>query len=304
MDRSLYVKFEAFLLTEKMVSKNTFAAYKSDIDQLALFLTKKQVAVEALTTSLLREFVHHLSKQGVGARSLARKLSSLKVFFMFLHERCGIPIDVHDVEPPKLEKKLPQYFSEKEIERLLLIADEDSSIIGRRNKVMLYLLYVTGMRVSELVNLTIENIKFDSGLLIVTGKGGKERFIPLPDYMCSLLKEYIVSIRPLNLKKDDKFPPVDSLHLFPVVYGGEVKPISRQSFWIILNNLWRLTGSQQSISPHKLRHSLATHMLKNGANLRSLQLLLGHENLTTVQVYTHLETKQLRSIYDKKHPRS
>ena len=192
---------------------------------------------------------------------------------------------------PKIEKRLPNYLSEQEIEILLQMADRDTSTLGKRNKVMLYLLYVTGLRITELTTLKTSAIQWDTGFLHVEGKGGKQRMIPLPQPMRSLelLKEYA------DKQRD---------YLFPIRYAGTIRPITRQAFWGILKQLWKKTGIAKSISPHQLRHSLATHLLKRGADLRSLQLLLGHENLSTVQIYTHVETSHLRTIYNKKHPRS
>ncbi len=197
---------------------------------------------------------------------------------------------------------MPRYLSEDEIEKLLAVADNEKSNVGLRNKVMLYLLYVSGMRVSELISLTVGQVQFDSNFITVSGKGGKSRMIPIPADMMTLLKAYVENVLSALLDKGGRRKKNDIL--FPVTYAGKVKSITRQAFWALLKNMWKKTGIEKTISPHQLRHSLATHMLKNGVDLRSLQLILGHENLSTVQIYTHLETGYLRKVYDKKHPRS
>jgi integrase/recombinase XerD len=288
-------QFFSYLLTEKRVSLNTFNAYKTDILQLLHFLEKKEITSQQLSLKDLKFFLQEL-KNSCSATSMARKISSLKLFFSFAHEKGQLPNLGVQLTFPKLEKKIPHYLTEQEIETLLAVADQDKTPHGIRNKIMLYLLYVTGLRISELTHLTTSSILWDSGFLQVEGKGGKQRMIPLPMPMTDLLKKYCEE---LSEKKEHK-----SIYLFPILYAGTVRPITRQAFWGILKKLWKKTGIAKSISPHQLRHSLATHLLQRGADLRSLQLLLGHENLSTVQIYTHVEKSHLRTIYDKKHPRS
>ncbi len=219
-----------------------------------------------------------------------------------MHERFGISNLAAELHVPKIEKKLPEYLQENEIQQLFAVATQGSSAQEVRNKVMLYLLYVSGMRVSEMVNLRTHDLHFDTGMVHVQGKGGKQRIIPLAHPIMTMLKDYITDTHPELIHQKGTDSKTD--YLFPIRYGGVLKPISRQAFWVILNDLCTKSGMDRTISPHKLRHSLATHMLKNGADLRSLQMLLGHENVATVQIYTHLETSHLRSVYDKKHPRS
>ena len=182
----------------------------------------------------------------------------------------------------------------------------------------LYLLYVSGMRISEMVNLQVAQIQFDTNFITVSGKGGKGRVVPLLAPMMALFGAYVNETLPgligFYFAKASNFAKASSdrslgrskknSYLFPIIYAQKIKPISRQAFWVILKELWAKTGSKKSISPHQLRHSLATHMLKKGVDLRSLQLLLGHENLSTVQIYTHLDVTYLRDVYDKKHPRA
>jgi len=291
-------QFFTYLLTEKRVSANTFAAYKTDIVQLVTFLNNQKIMREQIGIKELKLFLQNLKKEHLCSSSMARKISSLKIFFSYAHEKGLLPDLGEQLTFPKVDKKLPTYLSEQEIEALLQVAERDQSPLGKRNKVILYLLYVTGLRISELINLKIGSISWDTGFLHVDGKGGKQRMIPLPEPMQALLKEYLETVH-YNIKSK-KATDI----LFPVLYAGTVRPITRQAFWGILKQLWKKTGIAKTISPHQLRHSLATHLLKRGADLRSLQMLLGHENLATVQIYTHVETSHLRVVYDKKHPRS
>lgn len=295
-------QFIAYLLTEKRVSHNTFAAYRRDIQQFVFFVRQQSLDLEQLTLKDMKNFLKYLKDLSLSSRSMSRKISSLKTFYGYLERYHRWPNLAAELTFPKLEKRLPSYLTEQEIEHLLKIAGADNSDLAIRNKVMLYLLYVSGMRISELINLHLSDIHFDTGFIGVTGKGGKGRMIPVPEPMLAMLKKYLDTVYHNFVYKKTKKRATD--FLFPVSYGGKIKAITRQAFWGILKVLWKKTGNPKSISPHKLRHSLATHMLKNGADLRSLQLLLGHENLSTVQIYTHLETSYLRSVYDKKHPRS
>jgi integrase/recombinase XerD len=301
MSIQIITKFHAYLLTEKMVSLNTFSAYKRDTDQFIHYITEQKKELTAIEIDDVKSYVYELKERlHLTARSITRKISALKVLFLYLQEYHGGKNLAQDLIFPKLEKKLPQYLSEEQVKQLLQAVEHDNSENKERNKVLLFILYVTGMRISELISLQLSHFHFDTGILQVKGKGGKMRMIPIPASIMQLIKEYI-------MRDHQKFTQKNNRHtefLFPIFYGGVIKHITRQAVWIILKQLCKKSGIAQSIFPHQLRHSLATHMLKNGADLRSLQLLLGHENVSTVQIYTHLETSYLRQIYDKKHPRS
>lgn len=299
---SLFTHFQAYMLTEKCVSRNTFEAYRRDLEQFESFLIEQKIEMNAIRVPHVKLFLQHLKSVDLSARSMARKIAALRIFFSYAHERFGIKNCGQNLLTPKIEKSLPQFLTEQEVEQLLIAADLDLTPLGMRNKVILYLLYVSGMRITELVELRISAIHFDTGFLKVKGKREKERMIPIPESMRSLLRLYIETVhRDFMIRKG-----VAEHHdyLFPTTYGGKIKPITRQACWIILNALWAKTGIRKSISPHQLRHSLATHMLKNGVDLRSLQLILGHQNIATVEIYTHVEVTRAREEYDKKHPRS
>jgi integrase/recombinase XerD len=299
----LQTRFETYLLTEKRVAANTFGAYKRDLEQFVAYTERKKITAKDINSDHIKAFLQHLKKLRMSSRSMARKISTLKSFFTYIHHYAGWKNNFsNELITPKIEKRLPHFFTESEIELLFRIAEMDKTLAGKRNRVMLYLLYVSGMRISELCNLRMSDVHFDTGFIHVAGKGGKSRMVPLPQMMLDMLHEYSDTIYKEVHKKGKS--RADNEYLFPIYYAGSIKPITRQSFWIILKKLWAKSGSDKQISPHKLRHSLATHMLKSGADLRSLQVLLGHENLSTVQIYTHVETSYLRTVYNKKHPRS
>jgi integrase/recombinase XerD len=296
-------QFFAFLLTEKRVADNTFQAYKSDIEKFCDFLKSLSLGLHSCDKKVLREYLKSLKKQGLTAKSIARKISSLKNFLAFLQDRYKFDNVSDSLILPKIEKKLPLYLTETEIERLLAVANRDQSDKGVRNKVMLYLMYATGMRVSELVNLTIDQINFQTGFVNLIGKGNKERGVPLPKNILELLRYYLDHIYK-KLLPEAQFGADQKNYLFAVNYGKHLRNLTRQSFWGILKKYLVQATIFKDISPHSLRHSLATHLLKNGADIRSLQLLLGHQNISTVQIYTHLQNEEIRKVYDKKHPRA
>jgi len=297
--KQIQTKFEAYLLTEKRVAKNTFLSYQKDLNQFLEFLEKNNIFFEKLTSDDLKKFIHYLYGLKLSASSIGRKISTLKTFFAYVAIRFNIKNHAKELHIPKIEKRLPTYLTQDEVAKLLATSQEDQSSLGIRNSMMLYVLYSSGMRVSELTALKISDVHFDTRFISVEGKGGKQRMIPLPEVIINMLHDYIQQHAYAN------FPfSVVPIYLFPVLYGKKIKTISRQSCWIILKKLCEQAGIKHAISPHQLRHSFATHLLEKGVDLRSLQVLLGHEGITTVEVYTHVETSQLRKIYDKKHPRS
>lgn len=290
--------FEAFLLTHKRVAQHTFQAYRRDVAHCLAFLHARGAAdTRALTREALIDYLASLRERNMAARSIARKISALRLFFSFLKDKSGIDHSF-DLILPKMLKKLPLYCTSSEIELIMAAAESDPSLEGRRNAVMVKLLYATGLRVSELVALKLSDIIVESSRLCVKGKGGKMRIIPLHPTITVLLNTYLSTI----------FQELTAQHmteyLFPVLYAGKLKPLSRQSIWKYIKRLARQAKLTKPISPHTFRHSLATHSLQRGWDLRSLQLLLGHENIATVQIYTHIEMSHLRSAYNKKHPRS
>lgn len=295
-------QFHSYLLTEKRVSQNTFDAYRRDLAQFIAYCDEQRLVIEQTTKKHISAFLKTLKQNNLTARSIARKISTLKRFFSYLHTTFKVNDISAGLSSPKLEQRLPEFLTELEVQRLLESANQDVSLKGVRNKVMLYLMYASGLRVTELVSLQVHQVHFDTGFLQLMGKGKKERHVPLPRNMLDLLRSYIDLIRPHFVKHVAERS--DQLYLFPVVYRSTTKAISRQLFWLMMKKLLILAGFTRNVSPHSLRHSLATHLLKNGADIRSLQLLLGHESLATIQIYTHLGKDDIRKIYDEKHPRA
>lgn len=255
-------KFEIYLLTEKRVARNTYIAYINDINKFFNFLKSQNIELFQAQIQNLKDYLLILKREeNLSARSLARKISSLKVLYNFLQKNYDVPNVTINLVFPKIEKKLPNYLSEQEVEQLLEFSKHDSTDIGLRNKMMVHILYVTGMRITELVNLKVSNIQFDTGFILVNGKGGKDRLVPLPKEITEDLQNYLNTI---HSKLTGRREYCSTDYLFPIVYGKKVKSISRQSFWVFLKKLAKQSGIQKQISPHKLRHSLATHLLKKG----------------------------------------
>ncbi|MGZ6254870.1 MAG: tyrosine-type recombinase/integrase [Candidatus Chromulinivorax sp.] len=300
--KTLYYKFEQYLMTEKRVAKNTLQAYQVDLEQaMQFFVTKNCLTFHDVTVEHVKDYLYHLRIElKLSARSASRKLSALKSFCKYAQKYHGLHDFTFHVAFPKLEKVLPKFLTQDQILELFAAAQKDESAVGRRNHVMITLAYVCGVRVSELVQLTRSNINFDDTLICVQGKGNKQRIIPLSEPLCKLLRDYLDNYQPYVIKS----LAIDSDYLFPVLYDKQIRPMTRQAFWGILKEVVLAANLPDSVSPHVLRHSIATHLLKKGANLRLLQIALGHEQLETVQVYTHVETSHLRKLYDKYHPRA
>lgn len=298
----LYQKFEQYLMTEKRVSSNTIQAYQSDIQQAMSFLEKQGCTTfHHVTPEHIKEYIYHVRMTlKISARSVSRKLSALKSFCRYAQKYHQYNDFTFNVAFPKLEKKLPKFLTQDQVMQLFLIAQKDTTPQGHRNHVMITLAYVCGLRVSELIALTRSNINFDDRLLHIAGKGGKQRIVPLTPEVVALLQDYLHQSQPYLFKHST----VDTEYLFPVLYADSVKPMTRQSFWGILKDIVILAGLPENTSPHVLRHSIATHLLKKGANLRLLQMALGHEQLETVQVYTHVEVSHLRKLYNTYHSRA
>jgi integrase/recombinase XerD len=296
-------KFIAYLLTERCLAQNTIDAYQRDLQQFIDYLMLQNITVEDISQSDIKSYLRFMHEQSLTDASRARKVSSLKTFLRYLHMHHQYKDHSVLIAVPKIGKQLPNYLTIQEVGLLLKATQKDTSPNGLRNKMMVYLLYATGLRVSELVELTLDSLNGADWCICVMGKGSKQRLVPINNDVMTMLVEYVQHTRAKIIAKD-KVHKNECNWLFPVFYRGKSTTMTRQSFWKILNKLCLLAGIEKKVSPHQLRHSLATHLLKNGADLRSLQMLLGHENIATVQIYTHVDTTFLRDVYDKKHPRS
>lgn len=293
MDEDIKLFLE-YLTVELGLSSNTKLAYKRDIEHFQIKTQKhmRQVKREDIIT-----YMQFLKNSRYAATSIARKLAALKAFYRFMTAEGYVAVDPAEIiEAGTRGTKLPRVLNLNEVEKLLEAPDLNSSE-GYRDRAMLELLYATGMRVSELVDLTVANVNLNMKYVIAFGKGSKERIIPLGQIALKFVETYLNVVRPKLLHSNNK----NDQHLFLTVYG---KGMTRQRFWQIIKDYGHQAELRKELSPHILRHSFATHLLDNGADLRSVQELLGHSDISTTQIYTHLTNKRLRAIYDKAHPRA
>lgn len=286
--------FLGFLSVEKGLSSNTVLSYSRDIRKLFRFFQKEKIQWNRAKEDDLIKFVHQQSRAGLSARSSARLISTLKSFYKFLVSDGILKKNpVANLSSPKTWLVLPQFLTLKEVEALLSQPDE-KDVRGLRDKAMLELLYATGLRVSELVALKPKDLNLEDGFLLCRGKGNKERIVPLGNSAVRAIQKYLNEARSKLVKQ-----PNESLFL---TQRGEA--FTRQGFWKLLKSYAQKAGLEVKISPHTLRHSFATHLLERGADLRSVQLMLGHSQITTTQIYTHVSRERLRRVYEKFHPRA
>ena len=286
--------FLDYLSVEKGLLPNTIHSYALDLKKLFLFFHKEKISWMKATEEDLTKFIHHHSRAHLSPRSLARLISCTRSFYRFLVlDGMIAKSPASNLSAPKLWMDLPEFLTEEEVE-MLLAKPEENNARGLRDKAMLELLYATGLRVSELVSLTLKDFNLEEGYVLCKGKGGKERIVPFGHSAEEALRKYLQAGRPRLLKRDDP-----SLFL-----SSRGRAFTRQGFWKMLKKYGKLAGLEQKISPHVLRHTFATHLLERGADLRSVQLMLGHSQITTTQIYTHVSRKHLREVYQKYHPRS
>jgi len=299
MIEKLSLDFVAKLEHEKGFSEHTLRAYHKDLLQFDNFLkAEKRSSLESINHLLLRRFLAVLRSNNYSKRTIARKLASIRSFFKFLireGELVANPFEM--LRTPKQDKKLPQFLSITEVDVLLKTPDS-SSVMGLRDMAIMETLYSTGIRVSELVGLDEGHIDFTSGMIKVQGKGKKERLVPIGSHAINALNEYINS-KPMSKKKEEKSVS-RSEPLFLNKYGDR---LTARSVARSLDKYLKASGINLLTSPHTFRHSFATHLLDKGADLRSVQEMLGHSSLSTTQVYTHITTERLKNVYDKAHPR-
>jgi len=289
-------QFLTMLMVERGVADNTVAAYSRDLRRYLAYLKEEGLASPAkVSPPHLQAFLARLRNSGLAPRSVARAMSALKTFHRFLaaegHARAD-PTSLLRV--PRVSRSLPYVLSTREVERLLE-APEVSRPRGLRDRAMLELLYASGLRVSELLSLSLTALDGTVGFVRCTGKGGKERVVPVGSSALTWLREYLQCGRPLLAGAKE------TSHLF---LGRSGRRLTRQAFWKSVRAYAAKAGIGKRLSPHTLRHSFATHLLEHGADLRSVQLMLGHADISTTQIYTHVSRAHLRKIYDRFHPRS
>jgi integrase/recombinase XerD len=293
--------FSNYLKLERSLSDNSIEAYVHDVELLHQFIIMKhpQVGPFKVTTKHLREFLQYVNELGMSAHSQARILSGIKGFYKYLLFEELIENDPTAlIEGPKLGRKLPDTLSYIEIEKLLQAIDQ-SKPEGGRNRAMLEVLYSSGLRVSELVDLTLNNVHADVGFLRVIGKGNKERLVPIGRDALKHLKIYTEQIRGKSPHK----PPHKGFESY-VFLNRNGRKLTREMVFMIIKDLARQIGLNKNISPHTFRHSFATHLIEGGADLRAVQEMLGHESITTTEIYTHLDRDYLRQVIQEFHPRS
>ena len=297
MNWNSYIKsFQSYLKIERGLSKNTVANYTFDLERLSKFMVENEISIspEKINEETIQLFIYAVSKE-VNARSQARIISGLKSFFSYLifeDYRTDNPMEL--IEAPRLGRKLPDTLSIDDIDNLIAAIDL-STPEGERNRAILETLYGCGLRVSEITTLKISDLFFDEGFIKITGKGNKQRFVPIANSTQKYIELYRNTIRNhLDIKKGFE----DTLFL-----NRRGKQLTRAMIFTIIKTLAIKINLQKNISPHTLRHSFATHLLENGADLRSIQMMLGHESITTTEIYVHLDRKHLTQIINKFHPR-
>ncbi len=290
--------FAGYILIEKGLSKNTVSAYTSDIRFFIEYLKEENIEnFSDVTRNDILFFLEDSSDKGIEPASLARRLVSIKVFFKYLFQEKLIKADITDVmTSPKLWRLLPDFLTPDEVDSLLEVySSRVRDPLTIRNRTILELMYSCGLRVSETVNLKLTDLKFDDGIIRVTGKGNKERIVPLGLPAERLLKKYLEKFRPKLLKGED-----ESI----VFLSNNGRILTRERVWGIIKEATKLAGIHKNIHPHTLRHSFASHLLANGADLRVIQEMLGHADISTTQIYTHIDQDRLKNVLKQFHPRA
>ncbi|HEY8362959.1 MAG TPA: site-specific tyrosine recombinase XerD [Tissierellaceae bacterium] len=289
-------RFLDFISVEKGLAVNTIESYKRDLKSYICYLKAQNIAdIKSTSKTTIISYLLLMQKSGKASSSISRACAAIKSFYHFLARERYIDEDpTINLGTPKLEKKLPRVLTVQEVERLLEQPDT-ADPLGFRDKTMLELLYSTGIRVSELISLTVDDVNLDMGFLRCLGKGSKERIVPIGSFAISYLRQYITHIRNQLIKGK-------STKILFVNHKG--KALTRQGFWKIIKKYARKAGINKEITPHTLRHSFATHLIENGADLRAVQEMLGHADISTTQIYTHLTKTRIKEVYDKTHPRA
>jgi integrase/recombinase XerD len=293
-DTQLLDQFLDGIWLESGLSANTLAAYRTDLLTFQIWLEKKGLALDEATRADLLAYLAANVRSGLSPRSSARHLSTLRRFYRYLLIQGRTQADpTADVRSPVIGRPLPKNISEQGVEKLLSTPPRDTAL-GSRDRAMLETMYASGLRVSELVGLTLNELDLTTGLVRVVGKGGRERIVPLGEEASESLREYLGQARSDLLKTQ----LTDAV--FVTRRGG---PMTRQAFWQLIKRYAQQAGIGEEFSPHSLRHAFATHLLNHGADLRSVQMLLGHTDLSTTQIYTHVARARLQSLHGTHHPR-
>lgn len=280
---------------EKGLSDNTLASYRRDLECFALWIAEQSVLFSEVAPHHLQSFLAHRLAQGISARSSARFLSCVRGFYKFLvRERLVKENPATFIDNPKLGRSLPKSLTQDDVERLLAAPKSSDEPVAERDRAMLELLYASGLRVTELVELTLDQVNLRQGVVRVFGKGSKERLVPMGEVAQFVLQDYLRVARPILL--GDKMTDV----VFPSIRAQQM---TRQTFWHRIKYWAKVAGIEKALSPHTLRHAFATHLLNHGADIRSVQMLLGHSDISTTQIYTHVAQERLKQLHAVHHPR-
>ena len=289
--------FIQYLIVERGLSESTGKGYAGDLKGLALFLEEKEVTQWSQTTpDHLSSYIHRLNTEGIKPSTISRKLAAIRMFFRYLKKEKIIKEDPGTfLDTPKAQLLLPKVLSQTEMGKVLDSLEPPKDLADLRDLAIMELLYASGLRVSELTGLELNDVNLDLHYLRCLGKGNKERIVPIGNKAIEALRNYLTAARPLWLKTGREKT---------VFISRQGKPLSRQWIWRIIKDRAKKAGIEKPVSPHTFRHSFATHLLVGGADLRSVQELLGHADVSTTQVYTHLTDQRLKEIYKKSHPRA
>ncbi len=283
------------LRIEKGLSDNTILAYRRDIEKFAAFATERGLGTREITRSDVVDFLASLYKRRLDSRSVARHLVTIRNFFRFALFEGYIDDDpAATIESPRFRQSLPSFLSIEEVDRLLRQPDT-TSIVGLRDRALIEIMYSAGLRVSELCGLRVDDLQLDPGCLRCIGKGNKERLVPVGKEALTIVRKYLRTARPELLRGGS------SPYLFLNQRGGK---LDRITFWKLLGAYGRKAALRKPLTPHMLRHSFATHLLDRGADLRSVQMMLGHSDISTTQIYTHVIEERLKTVYKAHHPRA
>ena len=293
MERQLKYFFD-FLENDKKLSDNTLQSYKRDLKQFKRYIEAREINYNHVKEEDIKDYIKELQEEGKKASSISRCIASIRSFYQFVLKRKKIKVDpTANIQSPKIEKRVPSVLTSKEVE-LLLDQPKDVDLKGTRDKAMLEFAYATGMRVTEIISLNIDDVNLEEGY-VTCKTGNKQRTIPLGTMSLNALKEYVDDARDVLIKNDDEKA------LFVNVNGGR---LTRQGFWKIIKYYKEQAHITKDITPHVLRHSFATHLLQNGADLKAIQTMLGHSDISSTQVYMQFQDEGLKNIYKKAHPRA